>query len=314
MYKKFLSLFAIIAVSVAFFVGCSNDSHENSTTYWGVSVSASNDAYGAVSGGGSYLSGATCTVTATPNTGYQFNGWKNGTIYVSYSTSYSFTVIKAVALTADFGVKSTPQNTVTINVANGTGGGTYAVGAKVTIAPNNINDFFYFSDTISNKIIVWYNQLDSNNSYTFIANINLNIKAVGTENIIGIGCVATTDADKNSSVWKTASPNNPAYFANINYFYKTNPYNTTSYGVSTITVGGSLSSPSFLQSGSTVKYILNVSSSTPYVIIFSIIYVPETNQVMAIAWGSPVLANPALSLSETNSSTKEVFTIGFTFN
>ena len=55
-----------------------------------------------VSGGGEYTFGQTCTVTATPNTGYTFTGWtENGTV-VSDELSYSFTATADRNLVANF--------------------------------------------------------------------------------------------------------------------------------------------------------------------------------------------------------------------
>ena len=57
-----------------------------------ISVSPNNAEYGSVSGGGTYGEGATCTVTATPNTGYTFVNWMENNTVVSIDASYSFTV------------------------------------------------------------------------------------------------------------------------------------------------------------------------------------------------------------------------------
>lgn len=47
---------------------------------------------GTVSGGGVILEGESCTVSATPNSGYKFDGWYDGASKVSSSASYTFTV------------------------------------------------------------------------------------------------------------------------------------------------------------------------------------------------------------------------------
>lgn len=47
---------------------------------------------GSVSGSGIVVEGSTCTVTATANSGYSFDGWYEGSTKVSSSASYTFTV------------------------------------------------------------------------------------------------------------------------------------------------------------------------------------------------------------------------------
>lgn len=74
------------------------------TTYT-VTVVADPSEGGAVSGGGVYQNGDTCTVFASPNTsnGYRFENWTNASnIPLSSSTRYQFTVTSDVTLTAHF--------------------------------------------------------------------------------------------------------------------------------------------------------------------------------------------------------------------
>lgn len=67
-----------------------------------INVSASPTRGGLVSGGGEFLYGETCTVTATPNDGYNFINWtENGTI-VSENQEYSFMVTNGSNLVAHF--------------------------------------------------------------------------------------------------------------------------------------------------------------------------------------------------------------------
>lgn len=55
-----------------------------------ISVSAGTG--GTVSGGGKVLDGSSCTVTASANSGYSFDGWYEGSSKVSSSSSYTFMV------------------------------------------------------------------------------------------------------------------------------------------------------------------------------------------------------------------------------
>ena len=67
-----------------------------------VTVTASPEEYGTVTGGGYYENSATCTVTATPNEGYYFLCWKEDGQWVSSQATYSFPVYRDRNLTAVF--------------------------------------------------------------------------------------------------------------------------------------------------------------------------------------------------------------------
>jgi hypothetical protein len=67
-----------------------------------ITTSASPAEGGATSGGGTYTSGSSVTVRATPNTGYSFVNWtENGTV-VSTSADYSFSATANRSLVANF--------------------------------------------------------------------------------------------------------------------------------------------------------------------------------------------------------------------
>ena len=63
-----------------------------------VTVNVNDAAMGSVTGAGTYNEGTTCTLTATPNAGYRFVDWGNGTS----DNPYSFVVTSDVTLTATF--------------------------------------------------------------------------------------------------------------------------------------------------------------------------------------------------------------------
>ena len=67
-----------------------------------VNVSANNNDYGTVSGGGQYNYNESCTVTATPADGYMFTSWTNNGTIVSTNPSYTFNVTANTNLTANF--------------------------------------------------------------------------------------------------------------------------------------------------------------------------------------------------------------------
>ena len=78
-----------------------------STLPMSITVSASPARAGSVSGGGEYLYGQTCTVTAIANTGWVFTNWtENGTV-VSENSTYGFEVEEGRTLVANFSYEAT---------------------------------------------------------------------------------------------------------------------------------------------------------------------------------------------------------------
>ncbi len=57
-----------------------------------VSLSANYSERGTVSGGGTKQNGESVTINASPNTGYKFVGWYDGTSLISSNSSYTFTI------------------------------------------------------------------------------------------------------------------------------------------------------------------------------------------------------------------------------
>jgi len=85
-----------------------------------ITASANNSAWGTVSGAGSYLTGDSATLVATPKPGYAFSRWKEGNSNVSTSASYTFTVTGNRTLVAQF----VEAFVITANVSPGVGGTT----------------------------------------------------------------------------------------------------------------------------------------------------------------------------------------------
>ncbi|MBR2195538.1 MAG: leucine-rich repeat domain-containing protein [Salinivirgaceae bacterium] len=80
---------------------------ESDVQMWAVTVSANNNAYGNVSGGGLVADGSTATITATPKTGYKFVKWSNG----STKATETITVTSDLSLTAEFAeIQIIPEN------------------------------------------------------------------------------------------------------------------------------------------------------------------------------------------------------------
>jgi len=84
------------------FMAFDNYAITESIPAYAVAAAASTDAWGSVSGTGTYASGSTATLTATPGSGFAFLNWtENGTV-VSTSAAYAFPVTSNRTLTANF--------------------------------------------------------------------------------------------------------------------------------------------------------------------------------------------------------------------
>ena len=123
---------------------------------------------GTTSGGGLYTYGETCTVVATPATGYEFINWTENGGVVSTEASYSFTVTNGHNLTANFALQTIEITTSVEPAEGGTaiGGGTYNYGAVVTIEVDT-NEDWAFQNWTENGIVV-----SEEKTYTFTATEN----------------------------------------------------------------------------------------------------------------------------------------------
>ena len=118
---------------------------------------------GTITGAGSFAEGQTCTLIATPATGYTFTNWtKNGSV-VSTNASYSFNVNADGAYVANFTLNSYAI-TASVNPANAgtiTGAGTYNHGASVTLIAT-ASTGYTFTNWTKNGV-----QVSTNATYTF---------------------------------------------------------------------------------------------------------------------------------------------------
>ena len=102
-----------------------------------VSTSIALGGGGTTTGDGSYLSGTSATVAATPNAGYAFTKWTVSGVQASTSPNYTFTVTANKSLVAIF-VLAGQAKTITTSAnptAGGTttGGGSYVTGDSATV-------------------------------------------------------------------------------------------------------------------------------------------------------------------------------------
>lgn len=88
---------------------------------------------GVVSGGGSYVSGATVMLVPTPQPGFAFVSWTEGGSLVCNSSAYSFTADSNRTITANFAPAWTVTTTTASTNGMAVGAGTYPAGTNVTV-------------------------------------------------------------------------------------------------------------------------------------------------------------------------------------
>ena len=138
-----------------------------------ISVSANPSNGGTISGGGTYNHGASCTLTASPNTGYTFLGWTKNGQQVSTSPTYTFTVTEAASYVAQFEAQ---VFTITLT-ANPTEGGTVEGDSSGTYGQTVLaraipHAGYYFINWTENGEIV-----STDDYYLFILTENRNLVA-----------------------------------------------------------------------------------------------------------------------------------------
>ncbi|MBK8036067.1 MAG: putative Ig domain-containing protein [Verrucomicrobiaceae bacterium] len=131
---------------------------------------------GSTTGGASYASGASVTVTATPNAGYYFVNWTQNATQVSANASYTFNATANRDLVANFAViggVTRTISTVASPLLGGTtsGGGVVADGSSVTVVAT-ANPGYKFDKWKQNGTTV-----STTASYTFTATADRTLTA-----------------------------------------------------------------------------------------------------------------------------------------
>ena len=158
-----------------------------------VSVTASPEGGGSVSGGGSYNHGESCTVRATPADGYAFTNWTDDGDVVSEDANYTFAVTGNRNLVANF--EELPDNEYSIQVSaepteggTVTGGGTYTEGSSCTVTAagkpgytfvnwtengSQVSDLSEYTFTVtSNRVLVAHFEAEAPAEYTVSVSAN----------------------------------------------------------------------------------------------------------------------------------------------
>ena len=137
-----------------------------------ITVNTNNSSYGTISGDGSYDYGTSCTITATPNSGYRFVKWTKNGNQVSTNPSYSFTVTENATYTAVFEVEGPPDYYVGLttnptNLANMLDSDivSNAEGKQSSTTPvyPNSNDYCYFTSINKLMYVVINSNINADN-------------------------------------------------------------------------------------------------------------------------------------------------------
>ncbi|MFN7561656.1 MAG: InlB B-repeat-containing protein [Prosthecobacter sp.] len=145
-------------------------------TSYTITTASAPVAGGSTTGGASYASGTSVTVTATPNAGYNFVNWTESGTQVSANASYTFNATANRTLVANFAViggTTRTISTVASPLLGGTtsGGGVVADGSSVTVVAT-ANPGYIFS-----KWKQGGTNVSSSASYTFTATADRTLTA-----------------------------------------------------------------------------------------------------------------------------------------
>ena len=137
-----------ITVSGDVFLSANFETDISAVSYT-LTVLASNNAMGSVSGNGTYAEGTIATLTATPNDGYKFVSWSDG----NTNNPRQVTVTENATYIANFAANNASNYTITVLSSNNamgsvSGNGSYAEGTVITLiaTPNNGYKFVSWSD------------------------------------------------------------------------------------------------------------------------------------------------------------------------
>ncbi|HSP82647.1 MAG TPA: Ig-like domain-containing protein, partial [Gillisia sp.] len=144
------------------------------TTIPEVTLSASPETGGSVTGAGTFNKGSQVTVIATPNEGFSFINWTEGEEVVSTSASYEFTMNGNRNLVANFAVSTYTLNVTAVNgtVSKAPAQDTYTHGATVVLTATPAQGY---------RFAGWEGDATgSENPLTVTMNSNKNITAIFT--------------------------------------------------------------------------------------------------------------------------------------
>ncbi|MBQ6084218.1 MAG: T9SS type A sorting domain-containing protein [Bacteroidales bacterium] len=152
---------------------------------------------GTVTGANTYTQGQQCTLTATPNAGYQFVNWTKNGVQVSTNASYTFTVTEAAAYVANFQIMSYTVTASSIPDYGGTieGAGTYNYGEECTLTATP-NAGFNFFNWVTNLSIY-----STDASITFVVTEDMSF--IANFSFIEYEVLASVDPQEGGTIFKS---------------------------------------------------------------------------------------------------------------
>ena len=115
--KNIFKVFSVMLIAGAVLASCT-EPVSNVTPKYTITVTANNNDYGTVTGGGTYDSASTVTLTATANEGYKFVNWNDGnlenprTITVTSDANYMANFAEADGMKVSFGTANWRATTI----------------------------------------------------------------------------------------------------------------------------------------------------------------------------------------------------------
>ncbi len=185
-----------------------------------VSTSSNPAIGGSTTGSGTYNTGTSVTVTATPASGYQFVNWTEGGTSVSTNPNYTFIISANRNLTANFSVITFTVATSSSPASGGTtsGSGIYNSNASATVIATPATGYQFINWTQGGSVV------STSATYTFtvtanrtlVANFNLISYSISTSANPAEGGTVSGGGTYNygTSVTITASPATGYQFIN----------------------------------------------------------------------------------------------------
>jgi hypothetical protein len=189
----------------------------NFTAVYTIAATSSPSAGGGTGGGGTYDSGASVTLTATPNPCYQFVNWTESGTVVSAAASYTFTATANRTLVANFSVITYTLTVTASPPAGGTvsGGGVKNCASSVTVSAFPAS-CYQFVNWTENGIPVDPASLTMNQNHTLVANFSQITYTINTSSSPSGGGTTSGGGTKGcgSSVTVIATPASCYQFVN----------------------------------------------------------------------------------------------------